>query len=338
MNKLYILFFYGLYAHSSFGSMYHKQIIDLLSGKSSFSTEKKNTHHCPGGSEFSDDPIIHHEFEVEIDCQHSCLEGNGQTISLKKTFSTQNNQLAKGDGYNDQFQMYGSLLSVFIQWSQDFCLEESVKKCGNLSKIKESKILQIKNKTWEKPWKPINFCQGTGTYNKDQIYLLPYDSSTKALSSSPPAKGKNESEKTPLEIDEFKKMNWQNVTMSYYKLSHAKNSNNDFNCQYPISGLCCYGDCLTMEEKFRPVLYENKLGNQKDQLKICGDQLVETLKQSTKSYSLRKSLCEQFFLKKINNYNQTTGHAYKMTGSTCSAFRVQADCHDYLMKVFPQKP
>jgi hypothetical protein len=257
-----------------------------------------------------DDSLRTHSFVVELQCAYRCKKDLlNHAVSLSRKFDPDDHGLKRGNGYvPDKIPMMTSFTTVFFNWSTQECLEEGVRQCGSIEEVKSADFKSLKSGTWSISEKPT--CQ----QNKRVVYS-PFDRRYK-LNTQNPSNDPNKSLPTS--------------PVSLVKIpvgSPIDSSNQKSNpCNFIISGTICFGDCILLDESqpYHPITMMTKESNVTNGA-VCGDSLVQAFQGKVLSESVADSICQNFFMNSLVKSG--------IEGTTCSAFRGQADCKSFVKKV-----
>ena len=257
--------------------------------------QKKLEPHCdfPGlpGS------LAQYAFDASLQCEYSC-EGNSNPVetALNRTFNPEEQGLMPGDGHHPPaFITPSSLGSVFSAWAERECLDHAEKQCAGLSRIQQSRFKSASSGDWS--------MQETPSCSSKSLIRSPYDSRFKlARKSNSKFALSIPSDKHPRPLDPG----------TYQKPKH---------CSTRITGKSCFGDCVLTENdsdgKLPLTLMTDHPYATEDQ-NICADDLVKSYAGKKPSGAAAEVLCREYFARRLLYI--------KSMGTSCAAFRTDADC------------
>ncbi len=256
--------------------------------------QSKPASHCdfPGLS----GSMAQYSFDATLQCEFTC-DGKSDLVetSVTRTFNPEEQGLMPGDGHHPpSFIAPSSLGSVFSAWAERECLNHAEKQCLNLSLIKTSKFKSATSGDWS--------MQEIPSCSSKTLVRSPYDSRFKLVRKSQsglllPAKSTHPQPLPPGIHQEPSK------------------------CSTRIKGKSCFGDCVITENdsdgKVPLTLMTDHPYGTEDQ-NICADDLVKSYAEKKPTRAAAEILCREYFARRLLYI--------KSMGTSCAAFRTDADC------------
>jgi hypothetical protein len=271
------------------GGMYSPKVMaDRILG------QKKPESHCdfPGlnGS------LAKYAFEASIKCEIAC-EGKADPVAttFTGTFNPEEQGLMPGDGHHPpSFITPSSLGSIFSAWAERECLNQAEKKCLDLSQIKHSRFISASSGDWKMEEAP--------SCSSKKILRSPYDSRFKLAQKA----------QTGLMLP----------SSSSHPQPLAPGTHQEpVKCSIRITGKSCFGDCVLLEietEGKIPLTLMTDHPYATEEKSICADDLVKSFSGKNPSEAAARVLCREYFARRLL-YT-------KSMGTSCAAFRFDADC------------
>lgn len=275
--------------------MYHPKAIASQLNQS-------KTHQCTDRFKIKPDDLSMYSFSATIDCQYQCKSDSAvQTVEISRYFNPESHQLQQGDGYVSKKHIHmASFSAVFFNWSTHQCLEQGIRKCGSLDRVKTADFKKISSGNWSIAEKP--------SCKNDHIVFSPYDEQFKLNTS-----------KETIAIA-------QDAVLTIPRAEEKKD------CQFPIKGKVCYGDCMMSDDhpdnptgRYFPETLMTKESGGDSEYEVCGDTLLDSFKDQTISPSVAESICQNYYMLSLVKK--------KEMGTSCSAFRGQANCSKFIKKM-----
>ena len=274
--------------------MYHPKNIAL-------NLKKNKNHECDDRLKISSNDLSAYSFSSSIECKYQCKNDQRvQTVEISRYFDPQEQGLKPGDGYvTDSRILLSSFSTVFFNWTTKACIEEAIQKCGSIEKINTADFNKVTSGNWSLTEKP--------SCKNDRVIYSPYDEQYKLNTSK-------ESKKTEIK--------------SVLTIPQAEESKF---CRFPIKGKVCFGDCILFDEnnenikRKRPLILMDKESPGNSDYEVCGDSLLKSFKSQSMSASVADSICQNFYTNSLVKM--------KAEGTTCAAFRGQANCSSFIKKM-----
>src|ERR1700747_1792093 len=96
-----------------------------------------------------------HGFTADVECHYSCKgDSNSKTKKVSRYFSPTEMNMRAGDGYAPTAPLMSSFTTVFMNWTSETCLTESISSCGSLDKVENSDFASISSGNWKLTEKP----------------------------------------------------------------------------------------------------------------------------------------------------------------------------------------
>lgn len=240
----------------------------------------------------SDDGLV-----VNLSCSVSCQGETPKDIVVSSDFIPEDLGLTPGNGSNgDKLTIWGSLGTALKVWSQDQCLVEGKKICGDL-KAAVVKVTSLESGDWKLARFPG--CQ------EKSITLSPFGDGINS---------KRIEKKTPLMkgLGNFGTPPKKGALSTLVKYLSAGVLTK---CQRKISAKICFGDCidLTSKDIVETLGTSEPLGT--DEVEMCADELYEHFSRQQLSKAVKQNFCEMFFW---NNYKEMP--------MSCAAVRGDVRC------------
>ena len=242
--------------------------------------------------------LSQYAFETVIRCEVSCT-GNSNPVekTVTRTFNPEEQGLMAGDGHHPPaYVMPSSLGSIVSAWAGRECLDLAEKHCSDLGSIKSSRFTSLTSGDWS--------ITETPSCTSKSLLRSPYDSrfklAKKTLSGFLPGTNLKSVHPQPLPPG-----------------AHEEPAK----CTTRISGKSCFGDCVLTENdpggKIPLTLMTEQPYGTEDQ-SICADDLVKSFREKNPSPAAAEVLCREYFARRLLYI--------KATGTSCAAFRTDADC------------
>lgn len=267
--------------------------------------QKKSETHCdfPGlnGS------LAKYAFEASIRCEYTC-EGQAAPMAstVTGTFNPEEQGLMPGDGHHPpSFITPSSLGSIFSAWAERECLNQAEKKCSDLSRIKGSRFISASSGDWSMDEVP--------SCSSKKIVRSPYDSKYKLARKS----------QTGLMLP----------SSSSHPQPLAPGTHQEpVDCSTKITGKACFGDCVLPESETEgkiPLTLMTDHPYATEEKSICAVDLVKSFSEKKISQAAAQVLCREYFARRLL-YT-------KSMGTSCAAFRFDADCSQVIKALIHAK-
>ena len=241
--------------------------------------------------------------QVEIDCKIKCKTKDLSSIRLSdQIFDVHRLGLPKGDG-----DLWASTTTALVYWGQEACLKLASSKCGTLQDIDQFKMEKMTSGDW-------SFDGVAGCGKKQTEIFSPFDQKIKVgevfesiISQQPNI--------TTSQL----RFNWDRSFDGHsFNRKEQEASSKSKSCSKYIEGVFCYGDCVTLDQKVSNELLASPGPLGSKTVKICADEYFESIKNLLLSKSVRKHLCETFFLSEIKRLD--------LIGLSCASSRFDVNC------------
>lgn len=260
-----------------------------------------------------DNSLVEHSFTAEIECNYRCSGDKKPSFEkVSKFFNPDDEGLRQGDGYDKQkTPLMSSFTGVFVNWSTQVCLNESVVKCGSVEKVDSADFSSITSGNWKLSEKP------TCEQNKKILYS-PYD---------PQFKLNREHNKKFFSFLSNDSKKSDSPTGKYIPFPEQGKKSS---CKNIMKGKVCFGDCILYDDKnpkaptpFTLMTKESPVFDQEEWL--CADALFAAYSKTALSKNVAESICQNFFIKTLSEQ--------RAQGSSCAAYRGSADCSAFISSV-----
>jgi hypothetical protein len=270
---------------------------------------KPHSNHQGNCDLYHDDSLSIHSFAVTMDCSYQCKKDSQiRSATLSRNFDPDQHGLKKGNGYSKNGRpLMTAFTSVFFNWSTQECIEEGIRQCGSIEEVSSADFKTLKSGNWSISEKPS--CK-----QNDRVLYSPYDQRYKLEKST--SKGQSFAPSL-IQIPDGTLMDESNKKTT--------------ECKTKIKGTVCYGDCILFDDS-KPdssppstMMTRETPESSFTNLVVCGDSLVDAFKGKALSESVAESICQNFYM--------STLVKAKIDGTTCSAFRGQANCKSFVKRL-----
>ena len=252
--------------------------------------------------QYHDDSLSMHSFAVTMDCSYQCKkDAQTSSVTLSRYFDPDEHGLEKGDGYTKSSRpLMAGFSAVFFSWSTKECLEEGARKCGSIEELKSADFKTLSSGSWSISEKPT--CK-----QNDRVLYSPYDPQFKL------ERAKNKFQDAP------------------GPLIQIPDETPVAGCKFKIKGDLCFGDCLLIDDTnpvtpFPMTLMTKETPESGFSTKeVCGDPLVNAFQGKKLSAQVAESICQNYFMNSLVKA--------KVMGTSCSAFRGQANCKKLVKQI-----